>query len=71
MPFFLYNDKDEVSITKDEARILELALNKTTNAQLWRFLGDVLYDWHCGHERPDRMYADPSQLQWVRATLNI
>ena len=70
MPFTLYNDREALSITKNEALTLELALNKTAHAQLWRYLGDVLYDWHCGHERPDKMYADPSQLKWARATLS-
>lgn len=68
--FTLYNDRDTLAITRHQAHKLELALNKSAHAQLWRYLGDVLYDWHCGHhERPDQIYTHTAQMQWARATL--
>lgn len=64
----LYNEHRSLQITRDQALTLELALNKSNHAYIWKYLGDILYAWHCGFgEDEERItaYVDESQMKWV------
>ncbi len=64
----LYNEYKSLQITRYQALTLELVLNKSAHAYLWKHLGDILYEWHCGYGEDERrmvMYIDKSQMQWV------
>jgi len=69
--YTLYNETDSMTIAKDSALILELALNKSIYGQLWKALGDTLYEWHCGKETTPKYYINTGQMQWVKNTLNF
>jgi hypothetical protein len=44
----LTNGSDSVYLNADEVRGLELKLNVTSKGTVWKWIGDILYDYHIG-----------------------
>jgi len=47
MIYFVY-DILSLSLNSEQAREMELKLNITTKARIWKEIGDYLYDFHIG-----------------------
>lgn len=44
----LTNGSESLYLNADEVRNLELKLNVTSKGAVWKWIGDILYDYHIG-----------------------
>ena len=68
--FFLKNNKfsscNEFSVTKAQALQLELALNKSDKGDVWRSLGDKLYNYFISTLEDDLLLVDEEQFNYLK-----